>query len=170
MATAYVEVPLSGKKSAGRVAQIDVEDYEMVIRHKWHVLEVRRKGRTNGPYARTAILQAGGGYKIISMHSMITGYPRTDHIFHNTLDNRRHNLRDGLHNDKNRRPDLTSHGSKYKGVGWNKQMGKWRARITVNGKTRTILQSNSQEACARAYNEAALEAFGEHAYLNPLPS
>jgi len=134
------------------------------------VLEIKRNGRTNGPYARTAIRQIGGGYKIISMHSMITGYPRTDHIFHDTLDNRRRNLRDGLHNDKNRRPDLTRHTSKYKGVGWDKQMNKWRARITIKGKTRTILHSDSQEACARAYNEAALELFGEHAYLNPLPS
>lgn len=35
MATAYVEVPLSGKLGTGLSAIIDVDDYELVISYRW---------------------------------------------------------------------------------------------------------------------------------------
>lgn len=37
MAQAYVEIPLGGKKAAGRVALVDLDDYELVVRYRWFV-------------------------------------------------------------------------------------------------------------------------------------
>lgn len=56
--------------------------------------------------------------------------------------------------------------SKYKGVSWVKNINKWMARITLNGKTKCLGCFETEEEAALAYNKAASEIFGEHAYLN----
>ena len=56
--------------------------------------------------------------------------------------------------------------SRFKGVGWEKQTRKWRAQIVVAGKTRNLGRFEDEIAAAVAYDEAARELFGEHAWLN----
>lgn len=46
--------------------------------------------------------------------------------------------------------------SKYKGVLWDKVTGSWRAIIKTNGKTKYLGVYTTEEAAARAYDEAAL--------------
>jgi len=159
-------VPLRGKLAAGRVALIDDEDWDLVSQYQWNVLEMFRAGRVNGPYAR-----AKSGPQQILMHNLITGWPRVDHIDFNGLNNQRSNLRPAtaLQNKANQRPRLDSVSSAFKGVSWQQRpgrAGRWIARIMVDGHRRTIGRFLDEEAAARAYDAAALAAWGEYAWLN----
>lgn len=58
--------------------------------------------------------------------------------------------------------------SKYKGVTLHKPTGKWRARVGYKNNSRSLGLYYTQEDAARAYNQAALEYFGDDAWLNPL--
>ena len=53
-----------------------------------------------------------------------------------------------------------------KGVCWSKRDNKWLARIRVNGRLIYIGLYKCLTEAGRAYNEKALECFGEFAYLN----
>jgi hypothetical protein len=102
------------------------------------------------------------------MHKLITGWPQTDHINHDGLDNRRGNLRPvtTIQNQQNRRPRAIA-SSKYKGVCRHRDR-KWLARICINGTQYHLGLFVTEEDAALAYNAAALEAFGEYAYLNQI--
>jgi hypothetical protein len=157
------EVPLYGKKAAGRVAIVDDGDYDLVMQHRWHVREARRpSGRVSGPYAITNY-----GKTTIFMHNLIMGRTRIDHANGNGLDNRRSNLRPATNgqNMANRRPNIHS-SSPYKGVGWKSSSGKWQARIRVDGTRYTLGFFDSEREAAEAYDAAARVAFGEFARLN----
>ncbi|MGE7932145.1 hypothetical protein [Viridibacillus arvi] len=58
--------------------------------------------------------------------------------------------------------------SKYKGVCWNKRLGKWHARIGFQGKKIHLGFYIDEEKAAERYNEAALKYFGENCYLNKI--
>lgn len=70
-------------------------------------------------------------------------------------------------NGMNRRGSKTS-TSGYKGVSWKGENGKWVAQIQVNGKKQHIGYFLDEQEAAQAYNDAALELFGEYANLNKL--
>lgn len=90
-----------------------------------------------------------------------------DHWNGDTLDNRRANLRatDPSHNGGNQRV-RRSNSSGYKGVAWVKRNRKWLAQILVNGRSRHLGYHDDIEAAARAYDQAAIEAWGEFACVN----
>jgi hypothetical protein len=157
-------VTLHGAKARGRVAQVDDADYSLVAQHRWHVKEWQYSGwRANGPYAMTRI-----DGKTVSMHKLLTGYPQTDHIDHDGLNNQRDNLRpvDRRRNQQNRRKCARQTTSDHKGVYWQKASGKWRAQICVAGRLRSLGLYLVEEDAARAYDAAALAEFGEYAHLN----
>jgi hypothetical protein len=60
--------------------------------------------------------------------------------------------------------------SRYKGVNLFKASGMktpyWRARITVDGKTKQVGYFKTEDEAAKAYDTKALEYFGENAVLN----
>lgn len=94
-----------------------------------------------------------------------------DHINRNPLDNRKCNLRltSNQENSFNRGNYKCSKHSKYKGVGKvsGKNDGKiWRARITIDAKQIHLGTFATEREAALAFNKAAKELQGEHAYLN----
>src|SRR5690349_19592242 len=117
-------VSLHGKKAAGRVALVDDQDYGFVLPFRWNIQE-----SCACVYA-IANATRDGRPTTIKMHTLITGYERTDHINHDGLDNRRENLRSvtAAQNGWNTRSSRGT-SSKYKGVSWNKAMGRWVAVI-----------------------------------------
>ncbi len=160
-------IPLSGGKAAGRVAVVDDEDYALVSQHKWFVHEEARPGRhPSGPYARAFIRRDGKRIGIF-MHMLLTGWPVTDHANHDGLDNRRENLRPAAEgrNQQNMRHRLNT-SSRFKGVTWFKQTHRWHAQIRTNGKRVHLGFFSTEEDAAKAYDRAALEAFGEYACTN----
>lgn len=166
-----MEIILYGKRAAGRVALVDDEDYELVAARRWHVQELIRKGprggdRRSGPYALSSIELTDGRRSTIFMHKLITGWPMTDHINHNGLDNRRSNLRPTNHSLNAQNQRLRTDGtSPYKGVSWSTQVSKWRVRIQVNGKRVHLGDFVDELEAARAYDAAVRKAY-PHAFLN----
>ena len=156
-------VPLHGKKAAGRVALIDDEDYELVSRYRWNL---RHKPRSTNFYAQANISRAVGR-GTIKMHCLIMGQPGIDHRNGNGLDNRRSNLRAATpgQNNANSRP-RSNCTSPYKGVYWNADRGKWQAQISVGGRSTNLGRFASEEEAARAYDAAAIAAWGEYARPN----
>ena len=162
-------VPLIGKRAAGRVALIDDKDWPLVTGHAWRVLEYERNGKKKGPYALTDTGSGDGRLVTMYMHKLITGYPMTDHIDHDGLNNQRFNLRpathaQNLHNQRLR----NGTSSRYKGVCWHGRCHKWQAGLTIDSRYIYLGLYAREEEAALAYNTAALEAFGAYAYLNPV--
>lgn len=90
-------VPLS----RGQVAVIDADDATLVGQFRWYA----QAARAGGFYAATKVRKPDGKPTLLYMHRLITGAPRgtdVDHLNHDTLDNRRANLRAGSHRDNMR--------------------------------------------------------------------
>jgi len=163
-------VPLYGVNAAGRVALVDDADYELAMRHRWRVQERRRpNGSVKGPYAVTHLLSVGGPNKILYLHRLLMpGVRQVDHWDGDGLNCQQSNLRDAT-DSQNQANQQKHHGpssSRFKGVGWHKASGKWRARIKVDYQDRYLGVFATEEEAARAYDAAALAAWGEYARLN----
>ena len=159
-------IPLAGKKAAGRVALVDDEDYDLVMAYVWYCNEGR--GYNHGPYAIASVRLPDGRRSMIFMHKLLTGWPRTDHANHDGLDNQRRNLRPATssQNQANRHRTRSSGTSQFKGVYWDRRDSWWIARIMINRRHHVLGYFRAEEDAARAYDAAALEAWGEYAYLN----
>ena len=119
----------------GEVAIVDDKDFEYLMQWKWYCAR-----KSNGtPYAVRRTKKGERGPKRITvwMHREINGTPSnlvTDHINHNTLDNRRGNLRSvtNLKNQWNRGP--LGHGNTgFRGVSYRKNRNKYQACIRARG-------------------------------------
>lgn len=145
---AYVEL------TQGQFACIDIEDAPLVEGRSWFA----DKDTTTGHFYAKCYLP---GQIRVRMHDFILGKKSghtADHIrCHETLDNRRANLRHATasqqaHNRSLRR-DSTSG---YKGVNWHKASGKWSARIMIDGKAKSLGYYRDPELAHAAYCQAAL--------------
>ncbi len=153
---------------SGLVALVDDEDAERVGSYLWHAF------RSGGNVYAIRRIRVGGykGPKVCClMHRFIVSAPDgldVDHRNHNGLDNRRENLRvcEHVHNMRNMLPHSTGHSSTFKGVGFHKKRAKWRAFIRLNGREEHLGLFVSEIEAARAYDAAALAAWGEFAWLN----
>ena len=151
----------------GQVTLVDTEDYERAAAHSWSAHWDPKARQFN---ARGAI-KVAGKFKGITLHRFLMDAPKgieVDHANGDTLDNRRKtNLRFATHaqNCKNRRKK-SDNTSGAKGVHWNKELRKWRARIMADGKRVLIGDFADLEAARAAYNRRATElhgAFARHA-------
>lgn len=144
----------------GQVAIVDDEDYENLNQWKWYAIQNRTK---DGWYAR----RNSGKFpfrKNIKMHRYIMNTPENmecDHINHDTLDNRKSNLRNVTHhqnvmNSKIRKDNKTG----YKGVYLFK--GKIKAHIRVGGKNVHLGTFETLEKASEAYENKAKEVFGKY--------
>lgn len=155
------EIPLT----KGYVAVVDDEDYEHLARYRWGV--ALPEGR---PYAVRHQRHGAGRREVVYMHRVIAGARPgrdVDHRNHDTLDNRRTNLRECEHrqNTYNARAQRGAR-SPYKGVSLEARTGAWVAYITVGGRRRFLGSFGDEQSAAVAYDDAARESFGEFAYLN----
>jgi hypothetical protein len=91
---------------------------------------------------------------------------QVDHINGNRWDNRRSNLRIVTNQQNQMARHVVVATSGYKGVAKHGEL--WRARIKYNGKIIRLGSYPTPQKAARAYNQAALALFGEHAVINRL--
>lgn len=143
----------------GYEAIVDDEDLKLVSDFKWHVRLCQ-----NIPMA---ISNTGINMSTLFMFPPIGKH--VDHINHNTLDNRRCNLRicSPSQNCMNKKKRKDSQW-KYKGLTKGKNDSKWMASIHENGNHHYLGRFKTQEDAAMAYNVAALKYHGEFAVLNDL--
>ena len=144
----------------GQVAIVDEADFERLSQRKWCALHIKKSGVF---YAASRI-----DGKFVLMHRYLTEAPKgmlVDHANRNTLDNRRSNLRVCSKGQNNANKGvLSKHG--FKGVYRQKPTERWGAHITIDGKHRDLGRYNSKAEAARAYDIAAIAAFGEFALTN----
>ncbi len=153
-------IPLTQSKQA----LVDDCDFERASEFKWHALHKGTRW-----YAVTNVQRPDGTRTHLYLHQLILPAPhdmQVDHGDGDGLNCQRYNLRIATSKQNNQNRHTTRGLSQYKGVSWNEQRMKWRARITVNGKKIWIGSSCFEESCALAYRIFALDLFGEFA-ANP---
>lgn len=154
-----IEIPLT----QGKVALVD-DEFAFLTEFTWFAL------RTKYTYYAARQTPGRNGH-MIRMHNVIlppvTGF-RVDHEDHDGLNNRLSNLRFVTHqqNSQNKRIERSNNTSGYKGVSWWKSNGAFVAQIRVDGHRIYLGSFADPAAAARAYDAAALEHFGAHAFLN----
>lgn len=160
----------------GKVTMVDDEDYDYLMQWKWHAANAR--GVTH--YAARTINKSKsntGKHVYIPMHRQIMNAPKNiiiDHIDHNGLNNQKSNLRECTCSQNSRyKIKAKNKRSEYKGVSFNrfikgnKEYQYICAHIRIDNRKLKFLGSfKTEEAAARAYDEAAKLYFGEFAYLN----
>lgn len=148
----------------GLVALVDDADYEAVSAFKWFAMKVGRRF-----YAARNVCKPDGKWITQSLHRfLMPGVDRVDHINGDSLNNQRYNLRPATHKQNLRGFQQKRLGttSRFRGVGWNKEMLKWEARIKVDGKKIHLGYFKSETAAALVYDAAARKYFGEFACPN----
>jgi HNH endonuclease len=158
-----VEIPLT----QGKVALIDAEDAEKVLKYKWHACQ-----RAPNWYAATSAERRRGN--AIYLHRLLANPTRGEHVDHingDGLDCRRENLR-LCTNAENRRNMRVRRGvSQFKGVAKCKSNSTrvWEAYIWFNNRKIGLGNYETEIEAARAYNAAALKYHGDFACLNEIP-
>ena len=157
------EIPLT----QGEFAIVDDVDYDWLSQWKWHA----RKEGLNFYAARNPPKKSGNTAKIYMSRQILRlhcGDSReSDHINHNTLDNRRGELRICTHQQNLRnRKSFPNKTSRFKGVNWCKRLKNWQVAIRATGKTIYLGRFKDEKEAALAYNKAAKKYYGEFAYLN----
>lgn len=108
---------------------------------------------------------------VVWMHNVICSAPEgmvVDHINRNKLDNRKANLRAVTvqQNVWNRKIVKKGRRTRYTGIYWNKEAGKWNVRLRVNGRRKSFGYYADEVEAAKAYDAAVKEHRGEYAVLN----
>lgn len=159
------QIPLT----RGQFALVDDEDYPMLVAMgKWfysagYAVRSYSYKNTNDKWS----------CKQVKMHRLVTNAPKgksVDHIDGNPLNNQKSNLRICTNAENLRNRGFNKNNtSGYKGVFWHKPRSKWTSKIKVNRASIYLGLFSCRHEAARAYNAAALEHFGEFAFLNPIP-
>jgi len=148
----------------GKIALIDDEDYDRVSALRWKEV---------GGYAAHNYTKAGKTHTLY-MHRMITNAlvgMKVDHINHDALDNQKANLRVCTHAQNHmNRVKVSGTSSLYKGVTWNKALGKWKAYISYEGKFRHIGYFDNEIHAAISYDLWSHALFGQYALTNLTPA
>ena len=146
----YRLIPLT----QGQNAIVDAADFEWLSQWNWYAAWSKF---THSFYAR----RQTADNRTVRMHRIILRCKRSDeegdHKNHNTLDNRRNNLRKCTHPQNGRNAQKSRcNTSGYKGVTWDKDWGKWVASIVVNRRRHHLGGFDDRARAARAYKNAAL--------------
>jgi hypothetical protein len=160
------------KKRNGEIYEsyIDKEDLQKLITLNWSWNLVLDK-YTQTYYVKTSeylgVINKKSKHKTHYLHRIIMDYNGNDiidHINHNTLDNRKINLRIILkpNNEKNRKGKNINNTSGYRNVCWIK--GFWKVQLQVDGKNYRFPENftNVDEA-GKFAEEKRKEIYGEFA-------
>lgn len=151
--------------SQNLVCQVDDDLFESLNQFKWFAYWNKD---TQSYYAGRMTRDENGKRYFLSMHRQILGFergdPDVDHQNHDTLDNRKQNLRPATQgqNSGNRRKSKNN-TSGFKGVSFKKSHKLWVASIRVNYKLRQIGYFRTPEEAHEAYCQEAIKEFGEFA-------
>lgn len=134
---------------------VDLKDVERIKNYSWYI---SHQGYVISDSPKRATL----------LHRLITDAERgyvVDHINHETLDNRKCNLRvvTQTQNNMNRRLEKRN-TSTVTGVSWFKANERWSAYISVNKKRIHLGYFNTLEEAKEARGKAEEIHFGKHAY------
>lgn len=157
---------------SGKFALVDVDDFERLSQFNWSYASAHK-----GYSLRREQIGTKDGkmqFKTVFMHREILQAPEglvVDHINGISLDNRKSNLRIATRaQNLQAKSGMRNNTSGYRGVSFNKALGKWGAYISINKKLHCLgLYPDITEAVL-AYNQAASTHYGQFAKLNQVPA
>lgn len=149
------------KLTQNQIALVDDEDFEILSSCNWHAYY----SKYTGSYYAITNVTIDGRRTTARMHRVVMNAKEgeeVDHGNHNTLDNRKLNLKISTHqgNSRNRKINYNNK-SGHCGVYWDTDNSKWRAHIRVNGKT-VNLGRFKNKADAIKSRQAANIKYGFH--------
>jgi|GEM_PF-1142191 len=124
----YAEIILYDKSHKEKArALIDLDDVDKCKIYKW--------GLTSNGY----VISKLPNNNYLLLHRFILNLKNeqldADHLFHNTLDNRKENLRKATYSQNNMNQNLSKRNtSGFKGVSWNERDNLWHSYIGINNK------------------------------------
>lgn len=143
-----------GYTSKGDEFYFDLEDYDKIKNYCWNI--------GNGYVITT------NNNKTISFHRLVMNTPKnkdTDHINHNTIDNRKENLRIVNRSQNNMNSVLKSNNSSgFKGVYWSNRDEKWVSKIQLYNKYINLGYFENINEAIEIRKDAELEYFKEYRY------
>ncbi len=149
----------------GRSTIIDIDTIPLMLAHKWRAHPTRDRKTMR-------VMCHSTGTATNYLHREIMGNPTgkvVDHKNRNPSDNRARNLRVCTRRENSINAPGNANGtSRYKGVSWNTQQGKWVATVHCWRTPYHLGLFASEVEAARAYNAVAREMHGEFAFLNPV--
>jgi hypothetical protein len=150
----------------GKIALVSAEDAERVGEYSW----AAHRHSTNGTFRAIRNGPPWHKQECISMARFILNAQQgevVDHLNHDTLDNRRENIRccTIAQNHANRRKQAGT-TSQYKGV--ERRRNRWQARIVVQRHRIDLGIYDDEQEAARSYDQAAVRYFGPFALTNAL--
>ena len=159
-------IDISTKKYPNTFTLVDDADFEWLNQWKWYASKTHYGGFA-------AVRGATRINKRAYMHRIIMNTPKDlqiDHKNHDTLDNRKQNLRicTGSQNQHNQNCHKTRGISQYKGVTWSKKSKKWKAQIRLDSKQYNLGGFENETEAAKTYDNKAKELFGEFARCNKI--
>ena len=145
-----------GYTTKGEEFYFDKEDYQKIKEYTWYL--------DKDGYVITYEANTG---KQIKFHRLIMNASEgmdIDHRFHKVNDNRKSQLREVTRSQNNMNRGIRKdNASSVTGVSWHKARNKWRAYITINGKTKHLGYFINKEDAIQSRLEAEIKYFGEFA-------
>jgi hypothetical protein len=127
------------------------------INHGYLAVTLSREGRRRANrYVHRLVAEA-----FLSLE----GEAQVDHRFHDRADPAQIRVATAAENVRNQR-GWEFHSSRYKGVSWSAKRATWYACISIDGRTRNLGCYADEADAARAYDRAAIAAWGAFAFLN----
>lgn len=144
----------------GQHAIVDDSDFEYVNSFKWCASKNTRGG------GEFYAVRRSPSHRM--MHRLILNAKSgqyVDHINHNTLDNRRSNIRlcSAAENGRNRRGANSNSVSGILGIEWIESRHKWAAKMRIGGKPALIGRYATKEEAIQAHASARRKHYGEFA-------
>lgn len=164
----YRELPLS----RGLVSLVDDADYDWLSQWRWHVCYCPQM---RSFYARREFKDNGKRHTLHLHREICALKPKdglvVDHANHDTLDNRRSNLRvvtqrANSWNRQRNRDSVTG----FKGVSFQPKRNIYQARINFCGNKMSLGYFRTPEEAAAAYRDASKRLFGEFSFTAESPS
>lgn len=150
----------------GKYSLVEESLYDEAMQWNWAAWKCPVTGNF---YAIRKLPRKEYGNRSIALHVYIAkpeqGF-HVDHRNHDTLDNRRSNLRIATPSQNNmNRLKQSNNTSGYPGISWYKAGNKWEAYIRINGKKRRLgyFPKDQYELAVAARKEAETKIFGEWA-------
>lgn len=154
----------------GQVALVDDEDFDRISAFRWNAAWWRGSDSFYAQSNEYVVRNGRKTQRTIIMHRYILGAPRgvhVDHVNHNTLDNRRCNIRLCTPAQNNINHGLQHNNtSGFKGVKWSNACSKWVASVQLHRSRKHLGAFESPIEAAIAYDAAARELHGEFALTN----
>jgi hypothetical protein len=154
---------------------VDSDDFDKLSQTKWYLGAIEKNSDGSAKMSRSYAINSK--HPARSIHRFVLGLKKgdkgiVDHINHDTLDNRKSNLR-LVSNSFNGANRFVSKNNKHglKGVHfYNREKdgrkSGYKSVIRVNGKRIFLGMFDCKYEAAKAYDKAATFYFGQHALLN----